>query len=279
MFTIRPLKNVEVQFTFGALKLATKTNENGYFLFNVAYDFSLSPGWHTYEVVCKPVSHDFGIIETAEFHKPFRTGLRIISDIDDTFLISHSGNIWKKLYVLLTRNVTQRKTFDDVVAHYTALAENQTQHHSPNSFFFVSSSEWNLYHFIVQFALLKRLPKAVIKLKSIKSGIFDFLKTGSGNHDHKFHKIENIISFYPDQKYILLGDDSQKDADIYQRICAKFPEKIRAVYIRQISSKPKSQVLEKIKHIETKAIETCYFRSSSEAIAHSKGIGLVKQDN
>jgi phosphatidate phosphatase APP1 len=135
MFTIRPLKNIEVQFTYGALKLVAKTNENGYFIFNVPYDFSLAPGWHTYEVVCKPDSHDFGIIETAKFRKPFSTGLSIISDIDDTFLISHSGNIWKKLYVLLTRNVTQRKTFDDVVAHYTALAEHQTQSDSPFSFF------------------------------------------------------------------------------------------------------------------------------------------------
>jgi phosphatidate phosphatase APP1 len=142
----------------------------------------------------------------------------------------------------------------------------------------VSSSEWNLYHFIVQFSVLKKLPEAVIKLKSIKTGIFDFLKTGGGNHDHKFHKIESIISFYPEQQYVLIGDDSQKDADIYERICTKFPSKIKAVYIRQISRKPKSIVLEKINNIQDKTIETCYFQTSSEAIAHSKRIGLVKKD-
>lgn len=278
MFSIRPLENVKVQFRFGELNGTSSTNENGYFLFKIPYEFPLAAGWHSYEVVCKPESHNFGIIETAEFRKPFKTGLSIISDIDDTFLISHSGNIWKKLYVLLTRNVTQRKTFEDVVDHYTALEKNQTKSDNPNSFFFVSSSEWNLYHFIVQFSILKKLPKAVLKLKSIKTGILDFLKTGGGNHDHKYHKIESIISFYPDQQYVLLGDDSQKDADIYERICTKFPSKIKAVYIRQISSKPNSVVLEKINHIQHKTIETCYFQTSNEAIAHSKSIGLVKND-
>ena len=94
-----------------------------------------------------------------------------------------------------------------------------------NSFFYVSSSEWNLYDFIVQFTKLQNLPKAVIKLKDIKTGISDFLTTGGGNHDHKFVKIKDIISFYPKQQYVLLGDDSQHDAYIYERICKIFPLK------------------------------------------------------
>ncbi|WP_419212621.1 App1 family protein [Maribacter sp. X9] len=278
MFSIRPLKNVEVQFRFRDLNVISSTNANGYFRFNLPYNFPLEPGWHSYEVICKLEGHRYGIIEKAEFRKPFETGLTIISDIDDTFLISHSGNIWKKLYVLLTRNVNQRKTFEEVEAHYKALENNPKNKNSPNSFFFVSSSEWNLYYFIVQFSILQKLPKSVLKLKALKTRVFDFLKTGGGNHDHKFDKIERIISFYPDSQYVLLGDDSQKDANIYERICTKFPKNIRAVYIRQVSKRPKPAILEKMKQIKEKNIETCYFTNSAEAIAHSKRIGLIKAD-
>ncbi len=276
MFSINPMENIRVTFEFKSLTATSLTNANGFFEFRLPYDFDLAPGWHGYSVTCQPKNHRFGIVETSELRKPYKTGISIISDIDDTFLISHSGTIWKKLYVLLTRNVNQRKTFDDVVAHYKALEENQTHKESPNSFFFVSSSEWNLYYFIIQFSILQKLPKAVLKLKDIKTGILDFLKSGGGSHDHKFNKIEQIIAFYPENQYILLGDDSQKDADIYKQICNEFHKNIKAVYLRQVSPKPKKHIVDKLKSIALQGIETCYFRSSTIAIEHSKKIGLIK---
>ncbi|ULT45467.1 hypothetical protein KRR40_20705 [Niabella defluvii] len=49
---------------------------------------------------------------------------------------------------MLTRNAHSRKPFDGVVAHYRALQLAQTTSDRPNPFFYVSSSEWNLYDFI-----------------------------------------------------------------------------------------------------------------------------------
>ncbi len=276
MFSINPLKNVKVTIEFKSVTASSVSNANGFFEFRLPYSFELPPGWHPYTVTCQPKNHRYGIIETSELRKPYKTGISVISDIDDTFLVSHSSTIWKKLYVLLTRNVHQRKTFVDVVAHYKALERTQVHDGSPNSFFFVSSSEWNLYYFIIQFSILQKLPKAVLKLKDIKTGILDFLKTGGGNHDHKFDKIESIISFYPKNRYILLGDDSQKDADIYERISAAYPKNIKAVYLRQVSKHQKSAIKAKLDQIENNNIPTCYFKSSAKAIAHSKKIGIIQ---
>ena len=275
MFTIRPMDGMKVQITFKGLKATTTTDSNGFFEYTLPYDFDLEPGWHPYEVSCIHENKDFGILERSELRKPFSRGMNIISDIDDTFLISHSGNIWKKLYVLLTRNVTQRKSFKNVVRHYRALEKSDLNKENPNSFFFVSSSEWNLYHFILEFSQLQHLPKAILRLKNLKTGLLDFLKTGGGDHDHKYHKIKKIISFYPQMQYVLLGDDSQKDADIYNRICTEHPNLIKAVYIRQVSKRPKPLVVDKIEKIQNRDIATCYFTSSTEAIEHSERIGLI----
>ncbi len=38
------------------------------------------------------------------------------------FLISHTHNFFKKLYVILTQNINNREVFDDVVPHYQALS-------------------------------------------------------------------------------------------------------------------------------------------------------------
>lgn len=273
MFRIKPSPNMEVTLKFRNLEVATKTLEDGFFRFTVPFDEYLESGWHPYEVSCK--LFDFGIVNTGELLKPFNSKLGIISDIDDTFLISHSRSFFKKLYVLLLRNINKRKLFEDVVSHYKALSvAGQTNEIASNSFFYVSSSEYNLYEFIDSFARLHELPKAVIKLKDIKAGISDFLFTGRGNHDHKFVKIKEIISFYPHLQYVLMGDDSQHDPYIYERICKIFPMNIKAVYIRK-TSKSKDKVVKTLNNIESLDVAVCYFQFSHEAIQHSKDIGII----
>ncbi len=277
MFRIKPLPNVEVELTFGNLIVRTKTLDDGYFRFTVPYTAPLNSGWHPYQVSIKTEkSGNFGIVETAELLKPFESKLGIITDIDDTFLVSHSNNFFKKIYVLLLRNLNKRKIFDDVAKHYEALSfAGQNNVTSSNSFFYVSSSEWNLYEFIESFSEKHNLPKAVIKLKKIKTGISDFLFTGRGSHDHKFEKIKDIISFYPTLEYVLLGDDTQKDPYIYERVCKIFPKNIKAVYIRKTSKNRKQKVSDVLKNIESMGTATCYCGNSADAIAHSKKIGII----
>jgi phosphatidate phosphatase APP1 len=274
MFRIKPLENVEVTLKFKNIVVTTKTLADGYFRFTIPYSENMESGWHPYEVSCN--LYDYGIVQTSELLKPFESKVGVISDIDDTFLVSHSGNFFKKLYILLFKNINKRKVFEDVVPHYQALSragqENET---ASNSFFYVSSSEWNLYEFIDAFARLHKLPKAVIKLKKIKTGISDFLFTGRGSHDHKFEKIKDIIMFYPNLDYVLLGDDSQKDPYLYERIVKIFPENIKAIYIRQTSRRKKQQTAAVLKNIESMNVATCYFSNSEEAIAHSERIGIL----
>ena len=274
MFTISPIKNARITLRFRDLEVSSKTLDDGYFRFVIPYNEFLESGWHPYEVYCQIGTK--GIVERGEILKPFKSKLGIVSDIDDTFLISHTHSFWKKLYVLLTQNLNNRKIFDEVVPHYQALSRAGMKEAGKfNSFFFVSSSEWNLYEFILQFAALHQLPKAVVKLKKIKTGIGDFLFTGRGGHDHKFIKIKDIISFYPQLEYILLGDDSQKDPDIYERICKIYPRNIRAIYIRQTRSKKKRSTMDVLENLEDLGVATCYFRNSATAITHSKKINII----
>lgn len=268
-FRIKPLKNFKVRLKFKDLDVTTKTQEDGYFRFTIPYNAALEPGWHDYEISCK--MYEVGMIEKGELLKPYPGKLGIISDIDDTFLISHSNTFFKKLYVMLSKNINKRKVYDDVVKHYSRLSQaGQDSKEATNSFFFVSSSEWNLYDFIDEFAKLHGLPKAVIKLKKIKTGLRDFVSSGRGNHDHKFIKIKDIISFYPHLKYVLMGDDSQHDPYLYERICKVFPMNIKAVYIRQTTSKQNKKVQRVLANIETMNVSTCYFRDSEKAIHHSE---------
>ncbi|OXB00460.1 hypothetical protein B0A75_09115 [Flavobacterium oncorhynchi] len=273
-FRIKTLENFDVYLKYGNQEIHTKTLDDGYFKFCIPLEKETHFGWIEYEVSIK---YDTEIIVSkANFIRPHKGNLGIISDIDDTFLISHTQNIFRKIYILLFKNVNDRRVFKDVVSHYQALSSaGRHNTEGENAFFFISSSEWNLYRFIVKFAKIHHLPRAVILLKDIKRSLTDFFMSGRGNHDHKFDKIKHVLEFYPNLKYVLLGDDSQQDPVLYERICKIFPVTVVAVYIRQTGKSQKSEVKKVMQNLESLNVAICYFKESSEAIAHSKSIGII----
>lgn len=283
MFRIATQSNADVYLEHNNRKIHTKTLNDGYFKFCIPLQEKTNYGWLDYSVSIFYKNEE--IKETASFIKPHEGNFGFISDIDDTFLISHTRNPFKKLYILLFKNVYDRKVYADVVSHYQALStagryklettSKTIDKIEENAFFYVSSSEWNLYRFITQFTEINQLPKAVLLLKDIKTSLTDLFITGRGDHNHKFEKIKHILEFYPNLQYTLLGDDSQHDPYLYENICKIFPVNVKAVYIRQTGASKKKKAEIALKNLETLNVKVCYFKESSQAIAHSKKIGLI----
>lgn len=273
LFQLKTWPNATICLVHNNVKIYTKTLKDGYFKFCIPLS-QLDYGWIDYEVSMEYKNKT--ITSRASYIRPKMGKLGIISDVDDTFLVSYTLNPLKKIYHLLSRNVESRKIFEDAAAHYRALSlAGKNEPEEWNAFFYVSSSEWNLYRFLVKFTELHNLPKAVLLLKDIKTSLFDFLWTGRGGHGHKFEKIKHILEFYPSLQYVLIGDDSQHDPDLYEAIAKIFPLTVRAVYIRQTGKARKTKVMITLKNIESLGVDVCYFKKSSAAIIHSKKIGLV----
>jgi phosphatidate phosphatase APP1 len=146
-----------------------------------------------------------------------------------------------------------------------------------NLFFYVSSSEWNLYDYISEFARSNKLPKGIYLLNQMKT-FRQVFKTGQNNHKTKFMRISRIMEAYPDQKFILLGDDSQEDPNIYAAVVEHFPQNVHAIYLRHVSRPKKALVQQVVDKILIKGVPCCYFSHSAEAVIHSKMIGLVKEN-
>lgn len=274
MYRVKTLPNTDVYLEHNNTRIHTKTLDDGYFKFCIPLKEEVGYGWTDYYV--STVSAEGEVREKGSFIRPYEGNLGFISDIDDTFLISHTSSFFKKLYILLWKNINDRKLFEDVVPHYQALSTaGRDNKGERNAFFYVSSSEWNLYNFIVKFAKIHQLPRAVMLLKDIKTSLWDFFRTGRGSHNHKFDKIKHILEFYPHLQYTLLGDDSQHDPYLYEDICKIFPCTVKAVYIRQTGRHKKPKAIAALRNMEDMEVATCYFSNSSEAIAHSKKIGLI----
>ena len=275
MFRIKTQSNADVFLKIGEQKIHTKSLDDGYFKFCIPLNEKSNYGWIDYKVSINYNGKE--IEETGSYIRPHEGTFGFISDIDDTFLMSYTRNPLKKLYILLFKNINDRKVFEGVVPHYMALSSSgRKNENEKNAFFYVSSSEWNLYRFITDFAKINKLPRAVLLLKDIKTSLTDLFITGRGDHNHKFEKIKHILEFYPNLQYTLLGDDSQHDPYLYENICKIFPVNVKAVYIRQTGNSKKSKAEVALKNLESLGVEVCYFKNSSEAIEHSKKIGLIE---
>ena len=274
LFFVKPLPNVRVRLEWGNQQIYARTATDGFFKFEWKSDHSVAAGWHA--VFVNLMNEQNEIITTGEgkIFVPHLTQYGFISDIDDTVLVSHSAHTRKKLRVMFTKNPRRRKTFADVVKFYNLLAFAHTEPLVPNPFFYVSSSEWNLYDYLNEFFKHNGLPKGAFLLNQIKRW-YQLLKTGGTKHHGKLNRVVRILDAFPKQRFVLLGDNSQSDPEIYAAISNKYPEKIVAIYIRNVGEEKELATNMMLESLQSKGIHTCHFKHTDEAIWHAKTIGLI----
>ena len=274
LFVVKPSAFTKVQLNFYGQIIEHKTEYDGFFKFEWKADNNVSAGWH--DVKVKAVNEANEVIATGEgkIFVPHITQYAFISDIDDTIMISHSAKIYRRMRQLFIKNPRTRKTFPSVKEHYQLLANAHTAIEQPNPFFYVSSSEWNLYDYLVEHFRFNELPEGAFLLNQLKRWKSLF-KTGNTGHQGKLLRVMRIIDAFPNQKFVFFGDNSQQDPSIYQAIAQKHPLNITAIYIRNVRQSKQAETKKILSKIEQQHIKTCLFTHSDEAIAHSKKIGLI----
>jgi len=277
LFMVKPVRGARVRLTFQGETIETVSEADGFFRVQWKPGKMPPAGWHVVKAILAEgmVKQFYGTVSSeGSIYIPHTNQYAIISDIDDTFLISYSSNLGKRLYVLLTENAWSRKPFEGVVKHYQALGLAGTAVEEPNPFFYVSSSEWNLYDYISEFSRKNELPKGIYLLSQIKR-LSESWKTGQNNHATKFVRISRVLQAFPEHRFILLGDDSQQDPFIYASVVQHFGQQIRAVYLRNVFAKNEALVKTAIEKITAAGISVCHFEHSQEALDHSRKIGLI----
>ncbi len=201
----------------------------------------------------------------------------IVSDIDDTIIVSHATNQWQKFYLLLVKNAKTRVPFHGVSAFYTALEQGANNKY-PNPVFYVSNSDWNLYDLISEFCRLNEIPKGPILMNNFKKNLIA-KKAKSSIHDHKQEKIRLILELYPNMSLILIGDSGQHDPEIYTAIAKEYPERIKTIYIRNVGIRAKIVNFEYVQNETAKLnIPMILVRDSSEAAKHAARSGFIHQE-
>lgn len=166
------------------------------------------------------------------FVPPATAQFAVISDIDDTVLISDATHMLRAARNVFLGNARTRLPFPGVAAFYRALLDGP-RGNALNPLFYVSSSPWNFYDLLSEFFHLQNIPLGPI-LFLRDWGLTENELLPLKNQEYKLGVIRQMMDFYPELPFILIGDSGQEDPEIYERITGEYPDRVLAVYIRNV---------------------------------------------
>lgn len=199
----------------------------------------------------------------------------VISDLDDTVLRSDAFNAVRVLMNTFFQNAQTRLPFEGVADFYQAL-QTGTQG-TFNPIFYVSSSPWNLYDFIIEFFEVHNIPTGPIFLQDIGIGPSKLIT--QPHSDHKRRYIDQVLTDFPDLPFILIGDSGQHDPEIYAKVIADYPGRIAAVYIRDVREGGRADEIQRlIEEASRHEVDMLLVKDTYAAAQHALANGYIADD-
>lgn len=281
-FNSKEIGGAELTITLDEHQFAVTTDSEGYFVI----DNPLSPplpsldgadNWRPINIKVNSIpGEDVDVNVYAEVMIPETPPFGLISDIDDTILKTDVTSLLKlrTLYLTLLKNAGSRLAFRQVSAFYRALHKGLSGT-EVNPCFYVSNSPWNLYDLLDEFIALNDFPRGPILLRDFGLPYRDVPGEYRG---HKYEQVKRILSVYPSTSFILIGDSGEKDTDIYLSIAQHFPNRIKAIYIRDVlhlkNARRVAALIERAQGVPVKMV-----RTYEDAARHAADLGLLDMES
>jgi len=272
-FASDEVAGARVRATFEDLQIETTADVEGFFevRFQLAEPLDGPGGWYQVglELLSPPSPGGERVTSKGHVLVPHGARLGVISDLDDTVVRSSATNVLKMAWIVVRNNAHTRLPFEGVAAFYRALqlgADGQAS----NPIFYVSSSPWNIYDMLVDFLNVHGVPHGPLFLK-------DWSLSVLGKHrDYKIGVIRHLLSTYGDLPFVLIGDSGEEDPEIYLQAVREHPERIKAVYIRDVTTLERDAEVRAIAH-EARKLGTVMVAvpDTTAAAEHAASIDLI----
>jgi len=234
-YATREIAGAHVAVHWGGKRWEGTTDDEGFLELWVVPPQHVEPGWNAVELeLLSPEPQGVARVSAPVLVAGPRAELGVISDIDDTVIVTGVTNPLKRAWALFLTEHRTRLPFAGVDAFYAALRDGHTGG-ADNPIFYVSSSPWNLYEHLDEFLAVHRIPSGPLLLRDWGLSRHGFAP--GGGHGHKLEKIRGVLSTLETLPFILIGDSGQEDAEHYRTIVNEYPGRIRCVYIRNVPTR------------------------------------------
>lgn len=177
-----------------------------------------------------------------------RARFAVVSDIDDTILVSEVLQRRRLLWNTFARGVESMRPVTGMAELYAGLAEAPVR--AP--IFYVSGSPIGLHRKLVAFLERNAFPRGSLVLKHLgarsllpakirQARVFNWMDEADAlvdSYDYKIDKINRLMDDLPELQFILVGDSGERDPEVYRRI-AEDPvrgKRVAGIFIRKANA-------------------------------------------
>jgi Uncharacterized conserved protein (DUF2183) len=186
--------------------------------------------WLTYRALTKPGDdREFeGVVQLVG-----RTGVSVVSDIDDTI---KDSNVLDKRELALNTFVRDFRGVPGMSDLYQGWART-----GGVVFHYVSGSPWQLLAPIAGFMERDSFPRGSFHLRRFRvndSSAREFLENRT--LEFKVETIDRLMALLPDRRFVFVGDSGEKDPEVYAQLAARCPRQVAAILIRNVTQEDRS---------------------------------------
>ena len=274
------IPGIKVRASFAEQEVEVETDEEGFFDIefrpDTAIDYSKTSNKVKLQLLSQKTDKDRLEAEAYVFAPGKDVEFGIISDIDDTVLVSNIKDFLGRLRLMLMKNATERSPFPGIAGFFRALCKG-SDGEGQNPLFYVSGSEWNLYDLLISFFRSHDIPEGPLLLRD-KGTRLDRGDFETSEEEYKLEKIRHILDTFPDLKFICLGDSGERDPEIYQQVVQEYPGRILGIYIRDVSPDKRDKEVRSIaEKLREQGVEMELVEETLTAAKHAVKMGWINE--
>lgn len=248
-----------VLVTVGRQRRLAFADRGGYIDLSVA-DHGLPAGWHSawIQVLHEEDVRAAGLHEGDSLSdvpgpqgriragRPVSVALRIIgddetfgvvSDIDDTVMVTMLPRMLVAAKHSFVDRVSSREAVPGMARFLSALAgvhadtvPNGAAEHAP--VIYLSTGAWNVVPALRDFLTRLSYPRGGFLMTDFGPSNTGWFRSGP---EHKRRELRRLARVFPTVKWLLVGDDGQRDPEIYAEFAREFPSSVAGIAIRSLS--------------------------------------------
>ncbi len=149
-------------------------------------------------------------------------GISLVSDLDDTIAHTHVAARGRMVETALLRDHSDHEIVPGMAALYRALARGAV-----SAFHYLSGSPVGMLQRTIRLLERHGFPPGSIGLRHYETEPFDPLA-------YKSPRLLALAEALPGHRFVLVGDDGERDPEAYARLRVALGERVAAVWIRRV---------------------------------------------
>lgn len=271
------IEKARLSARFDDIDKTVETDRDGYFRIELDLPKPPPAGRHWHQVSLR-LDHPVTIETLGDVFVPGdRAGFAVISDIDDTVMHTGVANKLMMMWRLFVQGADGRTAFPGMAPFLRALHQGPGGDNG-NPMLYVSRAPWAIYGVLERFFHLHDIPVGpILFLREWGMTLqHPFPKRGKG---HKIGLIRQMMTHYDDLPFILIGDSGQRDPEVYAEIVRNFPDRVLAIYIRDVSANPtRDRAIQQMATDLAKSGSSMMLAADTEAMAkHAAARGWIAE--